>query len=179
MKVFISVVLLLITVVALYVSLAGWVNAELHAALKENKAGQVPRPVTYNEIEFVNEDALKRYEVALQAKKWFPWMVDMPQPVALLVTAMSFATVGGVIRVVADGTRGVKQLGPQSFATVFLAALTGLIVLGVSYIVPAALTISEGTVRPVALLFLCLVGGVFHDYVFEWLGKRIKKVFER
>ena len=179
MKASISLALLVITIAALYVALAGWVNAELNAALKENKADQIVKPVLSDGIQFVNQDALRRYQTATKAKKWIPWMVDLPQPMALFVTAMSFGSVGGVIRVVAEATRDPKKLTLGSFGTVFLAALTGLIVLGISYIVPAALTISEGTVRPVALLFLCLVAGVYHDYVFDWLGKCVRKMFER
>ena len=96
---FLSLILLLITGLALYSAAAGWVNSELTAALKENKASEVAKPVIFKDIQFVNEDALKRYQAASAEKQWFPWMVDLPQPIALLVTSISFGLLGGVFSV--------------------------------------------------------------------------------
>jgi hypothetical protein len=171
-------IFILITGIALYSAAAGWVNAELIAALKENRASEVSKPVIFKDIQFVNEDALKRYQAASVEKEWFPWMLDLPEPVALLVTALSFGLLGGVVRTLFDSIKNNVPLSKSSFGILLLSALMGLLMLGASYVIPAALTISETNVRPVALLFLCLIGGVFYDHMFSWLKKQFEKVFE-
>jgi hypothetical protein len=177
-KILYSFAILCITVIALYCATAGWINAELHAALKENKATAVSQPVIYHGIQFVNEDALKRYEQAAAAKEWFPWMVNLPQPLALFLTTISFGVVGGVIRVVFDSLHTKVGLDGSSFGRIFLAGLTGILVLGISYVIPAALTFSEVTLRPVALLFLCLIGGIFYDHLIAWVKTQLGKIFQ-
>jgi hypothetical protein len=178
MKIFISLVLLIITALGLYCAAAGWVNADLNAAVKENKTSEVVQPVLAHGLRWVNADALKRYETAYEARQWFPWMVNLPHQVALLITAISFGMIGGVARVGWDAIGKKVDLGIQSLGVVFLSGLAGLVILAVSYVIPAALTISEGTVRPVALFFLCLVGGMFYDHIYSWLKKRLEKLFE-
>jgi len=177
-KILISFALLCITLAALYCAAAGWINAELNAALKENKTTKVIQPVIAHGIQFVNEDALKRYDQAATARGWFPWMVDLPQPLALFITTISFGLVGGVMRVVFDALHNNVALAGHTFARVFLSGLTGLLVLGISFVIPAALTFSEATVRPVALLFLCLIGGIFYDHLIGWVKTRLEKIFE-
>ena len=172
--------LLVITLlVACYCAAAGWVNVEMAAALRENKASDISKPIIFDEVQFVSEDALRRYQTARKANNWFPWMVDMPDPIALMITALAFGTVGGVTRVAFDAISNTTPLNGRSFAILGLSSLMGLLVLGVSFVIPAALTVSEATVRPVALLFFCLLGGIFYDHIFIWLKERIEKLFER
>jgi hypothetical protein len=172
---FLWMIFILITGIALYSAAAGWVNAEVSAALKANRASEVSKPVIFENRQFRNEHALKIHLLASAERKWFPWMVDLPEPVALLVTALSFGLLGGVVRTLFDSIKNNVPLSKSSFGILLLSALMGLLMLGASYVIPAALTISETNVRLVALLFLCLIGGLFYDHMFSWLKKQFEK----
>src|SRR5689334_18566891 len=80
--------LLLITAVAFYVGTAGWMNADLDLALKENAACVASNPVELDGVQFASVSALKRYQTARQVKQWFPWIVELPGPLALVLTAV-------------------------------------------------------------------------------------------
>ena len=171
------VLLSILTILALYSAAAGWTNVELETALQQKAPAGASRPVVYEGIQLASADALDRFRMVEKAKSWFPWIIDLPEPIALMLTALAFGAIGGVIRVTFDAVSNTSQVNGRSFAVVALSSLTGLLILGVSFVVPAALTVSDAKVRPVALLFFCLVGGLFFDQIFAWLRKRIEGMF--
>jgi hypothetical protein len=164
--------------VAVYLAAGAWTTADLHAALKENKSSGSSTPVIYDEITFVNESAMKKYAAAQQAGSWFPYIIDLPQSLSLMLAALAFGAVGGTIRAAYDCVAGNALLTSRAYAIQGLGALTGIVILAFSYIVPTVFAESETVVRPIALLFFCILGGMFYDQIFAWAKLRITTLLQ-
>jgi hypothetical protein len=168
-----------LTLLALYLASAGWVRVELQTALRES--GKAPRADTQVEFEgmtFANEAARNRFLAIREAETYFPWTQKLPNQVSLIITAMSFGFLGGVIKLLFLTVSSDPE-PVRTYASLALSAMTGLVILAISFALPAALTEAEVTVRPVVLLFLCLFGGIFSNHLLLWLQEQFGKLFER
>jgi hypothetical protein len=160
----------------LYAAAAGWVGAELSAIMLDSRPPTSTTPIIYDGISWVNETAMQRYRAVESAKHWFPWIVGLPQPVTLMMTALAFGGLGGVARAGHDALSNQRPLVARDFATIGLAGLMGLFVLGATYVVPSAIAASNAPIRPHALLFTCTFGGLFHEHFYEWMKQIVAKI---
>jgi hypothetical protein len=171
------IVFAFLAIAGVYVAGSGWVRVEVRTALKQGTI-KAPIPVEYEGITFASEEDRNRFIAWNEGKKFVPWAFKLPYPVALLITVMSFGFLGGVIKVLFQLAHGDRE-PVRPWITLPLSAMTGLLVLAVSYSLPAAITTSDATVRPVVLLFFCLLGGLFSRHLLLWLSDQFEKVFER
>jgi hypothetical protein len=162
---------------ALYLAAAGWVRTELQATIKETHTSTVSKPVIYDGVSFATAQERDRYLARLDAEMFFPWTLRLPGPVSLLMSSMSFAYLGGVIGFLLRLAYPDPALKDR-YAALVLSPLIGLVVLAASIVIPSALAFSEVQVRPIALLFLCLLGGLFSKHVVEAIQKRFEKAFD-
>lgn len=170
------IVVFILALAALYLAAAGWTRVEAYRLLKEHSPS--PQQVVFEGMNFANE-ADRDFVIAKRdAEAIFPWAFKLPQPVSLLLTATSFGFLGGVVKLLFD----IAQMDPsprQPFVSLALSTLTGLLVLGIAFALPSAITSSEVTVRPVVLLFLCFLGGIFSQHLLLWLRDHFEASFPR
>lgn len=171
------IAIVFMTLAALYLAAASWVRVELENVAKQESSGAVKVPVEFEDIPYASAAARDRYILRRDATAYFPWVFNLPHAASLMVAAMSFGFIGGVIRLLHLIVSG-SDLG-HVYARLCLSALTGLVVLGVTYSLPAALTITDVNVRPVVLLFLCLLAGICARHLILWLQDQFGKAFER
>lgn len=162
----------------LYLGLGGLSKAQLDQSADELiPAEDVSKdPVLYGEIPFANPSELAVFQEYKKTYRLYGWIFYLPPMFGLLITAGAFGAVGSAGRLVkqmAIDRTEVSQL--PVFAGPTFGFFIGLMIFGISYVVPAALITTEATLRPISLLFLCLLGGAFAGLVWE----RIEALFER
>ncbi|GEM_PF-854307 len=130
-------------------------------------------------MDFKNYEHFK-YEVNYQSSKnYFPWIDDFSDTFSVLVTALSFGIIGGL-------TRLLKQIcfdEDKSILTVkvlsipLLGMLSGIIMLGFSYLLPTLIVSGDQSIRPTTLIFLTLFAGLFSRKFYAWLNRSFDKIF--
>lgn len=94
-------------------------------------------------------------------ERYFEWTIVLPKFAALVITAMSFGLLGGLVNIFKDLATGKTPISEARYVTMpVLGILTGLVVLGLTYVLPTALTKDTGEIRPLTLVFLCLFCGI-------------------
>lgn len=165
---------------AVYLALAGWVGVEVDAALREKKSSAADKiPVKVNGIEWESEDDFWKNEIVRRARLIFPWGSDLPKPVNLFLTAVSFGYLGGMMRVLYDLSFRNSEIDNKTLYRLGLSSFSGLLILGLSYTLPSALTASDVSLKPITLLFLCLFAGLFSEQLLLWLQGQFEKMFPR
>jgi hypothetical protein len=167
--------LVILVIAALYIAAGGWVRVEIQTSIKQSSVNKLLGPVEYEGVTFASEAARDSFIALKNGSRYFPWTFNLPYPVSLLITALSFAFLGGVIRILFEATQEQSIRRRPVFASLAFSAMSGLLVLGASYTIPAILSMSDVTVRPVVLLFLCLLGGLSAEHIFLRLEGHIKK----
>ena len=131
--------------------------------------------MVYEGVNFANASDRDFMIAKRDTEAFFPWAFKLPQSVSLLLTATSFGFLGGVIRLLFEIRQG--EPSKQPFVLLALSTLTGLLVLGIAFALPSAITASDVTVRPVVLLFLCFLGGIFSQQLLLWLREHFESYF--
>jgi len=171
MKWAIVVFIIILSFISSYIALYGWVGIDLNAAIEKSRATPTKEPVIYKGINYESEDVVKiimRYEIA---EYIFPFIYKIPNPICLFFAAIAFGYLGGLIKVLYDIIRINKGISCKTLCSLAMSSLSGLLILGISYVIPSALTASDITLRPLTLLFLCLFSGLFSEQTVSWLQK--------
>ncbi|WP_158800254.1 hypothetical protein [Pedobacter sp. L105] len=108
---------------------------------------------------------------------FFTWTVNFPKFTALCITAMSFGLLGSVISLIKELID--KSVSPDSInfiAKPFLGILTGLVVLGISYMLPTILIKGASEIRPITLMFISLFCGIYIDKFYKKLESSFDKI---
>lgn len=159
----------------IYVGTAGLSKASFEEALES--APKDGETVEFEGVEYQGVEQLRVAIMQQRARRYFGWALDLPSIAALILAAAAFGAVGGATRVVALLTMTPQ---PLTLRIVLLdplfGALIGIMLLGVAYALPAALTTGSATTRPLSLLFLCLLGGAFAEKVYHWIGSRLGSI---
>jgi hypothetical protein len=175
MPTYLKIVLPVLVLGALYLAAAGWTRVETYRLLKEH--GQAHQ-VVFEGLNYDTE-ADRDFVIARRdAEAYFPWTFKLPQSVSLIITATSFGFLGGVIRLLFDIVQS-NALPRLPFTSLALSTMTGLLVLGIAFALPSAITTSDVSVRPVVLLFLCFLGGIFSEHLLLWLKDHFQSFFRR
>jgi hypothetical protein len=170
--------IILTAVAALYFAAAGWVRVDVETRIKQTAEAASSGPVQLEGVTFASGLDRDRYVAVRDAQAYFPWTLKLPHPVSLLITAMAFGFLGGLLRIVFNLAHSPSSF-EKPFVNLAFSSLMGLVALGISFSIPAALTTSEVTLSPVVLLFLCLLSGAFSKHLILWLEEQFKKMFQR
>jgi len=125
---------------------------------------------------------MKKIATAEQYEKFmrfYPWMNDLPDLIILLLTCCAFSLVGShilLLRTIAN--KKTSSEFPGHLAMIFSGFLIGLVVLGLSILLPRVLVSEGGTIQPSALMFLSLFGGMYSDALYSKLSKYVDKLFK-
>ena len=164
----------------LYFGVGAYLGAYLHVSstsseptIKHSSSRVIYQGVEFNSIEDVKE-VLKREPVGI----YFPWVFSLPFIATILILAFCSGAFGGIFRIFKElgiDKRNIAEI-PVVYMS-FCAGFTGLMVLGVSYLLPSMLTASKNTPWPISIMFLSIFGGFFPETTMKWLEKLSKKLF--
>ncbi len=124
---------------------------------------------------FVRQEQMEKFAAVLGAPS--AMMLTIPSPALIGVTTAAAGALGATGRMLKDRVVGRKELTElKAFSFPALGAFSGIFVLAVAYVVPAALTVEVAPTRPIAIVALSLIGGFAADDVLRLLWERIKAV---
>jgi len=168
----------LLGIAGAYFSAAGWVIANLDDEIStpsdktEQGGAVVYKGVSFSSI-YDAREAIEKDNV----NNLFKWTYDIPASLPLLIMAVAFGILGGVTNVIYKAIGGEIQTNSRVSLKPLFGGLMGMMVLGITFVLPALLTVDNGKVRPVALAFLCMYAGAFSNHVYLWLEEKIKTLF--
>ena len=163
-----------------YFAAAGWVIANLDSEIYKKGPQQTDKTgqgVVYDGIPFLNIYQARQAVEKDKLTSWFTWTYSVPSSLPLLITAFSFGILGGLTSVIFKAVCSEVQTNRRVVLKPLLGGLIGIMVLGITYVLPAALMVNENKVSPVSLAFLCMYAGAFSNHVYIWLEEKIKTVF--
>jgi hypothetical protein len=109
----------------------------------------------------------------------FPWTQAIPKFTAYLITAMAFGLLGALIGLIKDlALTATVARDTKWFSRPLLGLLTGLVVLGLSYLLPTVLIKGNNEIRPLTLMFLCLFCGIFSEKFYHSLASSFDKLIK-
>jgi len=111
--------------------------------------------------------------------RFYPWMGDLPDLIILLLTCCAFSLIGSHILVLRtiSSAKTISEF-PGHPVMILSGFLIGLVVMGLSVLLPRVLVSEGGTIQPSTLLFLSLFGGIFSDKLYSKLAKYVDKLFK-
>jgi len=135
----------------------------------------------YDSIQFSSKEKMLAYREQYLAEQIFPYLDKLPSFLNFFLTSISFGIIGAFSKVINDSIK--KGEPPQGMVNLFLivtqGGLIGIIVLSISYIVPALLIADGVQLKPLTIVLLSLLGGVFYLEFFEWLESRIRNNIQK
>lgn len=165
----------------LYVGIGGYLRADLDKEIIASSHNRSRETVTvlYKGVEFLNEQQVPELKKREGLGNFFPWIFYLPFIVAIFLTAICFGALGGVFRILKNIALDKSDITNLPVVTLpLVGGMLGLMILGIPYIRPAALTASKNTAQPIAILFLSFIGEVFSEKTVKWLEKQYDKLFK-
>jgi hypothetical protein len=171
-------------ILSLYFGIGGIISINLNEIEKQREqASQTDNvAVNYDGINFKNKDELFSYlniQKNQNISKFFWWVDDLTDFGALVVTACFFGMLGGVISVINNVAINDKKLEDLHYFSVPISGfLSGIVVLGITYLIPTILVQKSDNIRSMSLMFLCLFGGIKSKELYEKVDKYFNKLFK-
>jgi hypothetical protein len=173
-------------IIGLYIGIGGLGHQEYGDKLASLSA-QKPQiddtiPVKVGVLTVPNILEMKKVATAEQNEKFmrfYPWMRDLPDLIILLLTCCAFSLVGSYILLMRNiNSKQAKLEYPGHPIMILSSFLTGLVILGLSILLPRVLINEGGKIQPSALMFMSLFGGIYSDALYKKLAKYVEKIFK-
>lgn len=176
-------VLLFWLVSGIYFGVGGLVRANLDenlSSLDNDREALMAEEidVTYDGLEFTDKYSLQSYIEVNSIEVFFPWAIKISSFISLIITSLAFGLLGAIISLiksVAFESASLETLKIWSIPT--LGILTGLVVLGLSYLLPTILVTNGSGLKPITLMFLCLFAGMYSKQFYAKISSNFNKIF--
>lgn len=172
-----SFVIVVWTLAALYVGVAGWVACK---ALESTSIITVSETqyVEYDGLSFENAQSLSNFLADRQEARLFLWIFQIPQELRPFVTTIAFGVLGGVILLLKKIAIDHVQIASLPvFVSPAFSGLLGMMLFFLSFIAPTALVVGHNPARTESLAAVSLFGGAFSEVTYVWIEGQIGRVF--
>lgn len=175
-----STFLVICLLAGMYFSVSGYLAIELNASLQALKDAKTD--TTVMKVGDVTYASMIQYNLIKDKntlQETFPYLKGFPDTFCMIVSALSFGLLGSItllFRELAFDSK-VTIINARVFSIPFLGMLSGLFILGLTYLVPTILVSGEQNVRPEVLIFLSLFAGLFCNQFYEWLHESFDRIF--
>lgn len=168
-----------------YTGVAGLIHDEHQRqqnAIEES--GDPGTHVVYDGIEFTSQSHLLTYLNELKGDRLFWWTDAVPELLMLAISSCGLGAFGGVISIVRlVAFKNVPIEETNYIALPFLGFLLGMVILAISYVLPALIVSdSDLEIRQTTLMCFSLFVGLFSKSFLIWLeitfGNYLKKTKE-
>jgi hypothetical protein len=163
--------LVLILLVSLYFGSGGFL------ILQNDQWRQDIKPKIENGKEVSDEEAQRTALIEqTQIFYFYPYIRRLPTVLSFLITSICFGIIGAIAKMVNDAIKSQARIDetPNVLLIPLQGGLIGLIILGISYTLPVLLTNENTSLKPISIVFLSLLGGIYYINFFE----RILKVID-
>lgn len=125
---------------------------------------------------FRNIDEMKTYEEYEKMLTAYPLYEKFGEILMYLINLMCFGMMGSIVRILLTWKMGgLKNLDSKDFLSPILGALIGLIIIGVSAILPD-FKYASGTQK--VYYALALLGGIYSVEFFNWLKYKAEQILK-
>jgi hypothetical protein len=166
----------IVTVMAFYFGTGGFI------ILQNDQQYETANTLEKNEVcssgvKFHNKEAMiaaKQQDLILAI---YPYATKIPATLCFIFTAISFAIIGSVGKMINDSIpKGIKLKDTTNLLLVPIqGGIIGIIILGISYTIPIVLTNDNVSLKPITIVFLSLFGGVFYQNFYNWFTDAMNK----
>ena len=177
-------------VVIVYVGGAGWYKADLEHVLETEidfvgATDEEGSPATvgtcggfiYDGIRFRTPGAAEKFIKQEKVNAAFPWVVDLPWWTGLLLLGMGASVLGCLVGLLGRKVTRKLPIGElDMFWEPFVAGLMGGVVAILLTAVPAVISGTDSTPRPLVLAAVAIAGGYDIKRLRRWLGGATKKL---
>lgn len=157
-------------------------NNKLTALYTQKPDGIDTTSVRDGLVQYQNVLEMRKIEIVEQYQKFmrfYPWMEDLPDIITLLLTCCSFSLLGSYILIARGFALRKRKVLAVGHPTIILSSfLTGLVIMGLSYLLPLVLVNEGGKIRPFTLMFLSLFGGMYSNTFYDKLSKYVGQMFK-
>lgn len=138
-------------------------------------------PVSYDGSNFRNKEVMTTAIEQYYIIKVYPFSNNLPQTLIFIITSISFGILGSVARTVNFSIK--KDISFYNIKNMELIPIqggfVGLIILGISFIIPNFLTNNDVVLSPISIVILCLLGGIMHNEFYEWISNNIRRKLKK
>lgn len=141
--------------------------------LRESE-GKKEKKVRLNNISFKNHERAELYLEEINTNRIFGWIIQAPSFLILVISSCGLGAFGGLINIVSTiAFKGIPLEKTQYFVLPFLGFILGIVVLAISYLLPAILvTENDLQIRQTTLMCFSLFTGLFSHSFLIWLESR-------
>ncbi|MFL9843313.1 hypothetical protein [Flavobacterium rhizosphaerae] len=173
---------------SLYFGTGGLIYLELEKRYSDaqseavkNKKVSDGKSVVINNIPFNNKKIAEIAKDQFLAEAIYPYVVYIPTFLNFIITAISFGIIGTFAKTINYCITNNTKIADVTNLLLLLiqGACIGFIILGISYAIPTILTNEEVTLKPISIVFLSLIGGIFHEDFYKWLRDSVKQFKEK
>lgn len=126
---------------------------------------------------FQNMAKAQAYIDEKQTEYIYPWITPIPAFLAYMITSCSFGLLGSLIFLLTEIAFNDKKLEDIKYLSIpLLGMLTGIVVLGLSLLIPNILIAGNKDIKPEGLVFLCLFCGLYSNKFYIRLSNIIEKI---
>jgi hypothetical protein len=131
-------------------------------------------------VDIENKYQLKYILEYSNLENYFPWAIQLTTFSSFLVTSMSFGLLGAMINILIQIVFSASKIEDSNYVSKpLLGLLTGIVVLGLSYIIPTLIVKGNAEIKPLSLMFLCLFCGIYSDKFYEKMSNSFDKFFSK
>ena len=182
-KVITKFTLLVWLIVGLYFGIAGLAKAKYDENIQEienKKEKLMKESVDYklDDLTFSNKYELLHYIEDKNVSKYFLWAQEISSFLSLILTSFFFGILGSISSIFKEIVYDNVNISDiKIWSKPLLGGLTGLVIFGLSYILPEILVNNSGSMKPITLMFLSMFGGMFTKEFQDKLSLYFNKVF--
>lgn len=170
------------TLISLYFGIGGSLKTENYNQVSgKYRFSDTTRVVDFKTgLEYRNFAEMMLHKEDVKAQKIFPFLPVLPDFVGIILTACFFGMLGGVIFILKEIALKNKKPEDTNYVSLpLLSFFTGLVVLGLNYIIPTILITGEAKLRPITLLFSSLFAGMYSPQFYRFITSLIhNKLFK-
>lgn len=169
--------LLSITGFCLVFGVVGFIAEDLKEQISDARVLPEDKVRYHGQIYRNEEMASALLEFKTLKETFGTWVVDWPELGKLFITSLIFGALGGVTKTVLLMIKKDLLLSDINLLLYpFFGMLIGLLVLGLSYLVPIMLTRGFTEIRRTSLIFFCLFSGLFSEEFITGVKNQFVKV---
>lgn len=166
-------------VVGVYFGSGGIIKLENDNHLKKLIGNIDTIAIEYKGIRFKNKLSMLSRIESDELEQIYPWTNSVPSFLSYLITACSFSLIGSITGMIYSVVLQGKTIHDLKYiSNPLLGLLTGILVLGVSVIVPSLFLTESADIRPTSLMFICLFCGLFMERFFNGVSKGFNKIIK-
>lgn len=165
--------------VSLYFGISGYLVVDL-IALHDKAIESKIDTVKVGDTAYPNKYYLLYADDKVTIQNKFPYLKDTTESLALIITALAFGAIGGLTRILNQFTFENKPLDQIKVnSLILLGSLSGIFILGITYVIPTILVSGDQKIRPETLIFLSLFSGLFSEKFYSWLSQNFNTFFKQ